>query len=38
MLDTGKISCEPYYNLPMVISPIDSINFIPNHYMRWKPI
>ena len=30
MLDTGEISCEPYYNLPLVISPIDSVNSIPN--------
>lgn len=30
MLDIGEISCEPYYNLPMVISPIDIVDSIPN--------
>lgn len=30
MLDTGQITCEPYYKLPMVTSPIDSIDSIPN--------
>lgn len=30
MLDTGEITCEPYYKLPMVTSPIDSIDSIPN--------
>lgn len=30
MLDTGEISCEPYYNLPLVISPIDIVDSIPN--------
>lgn len=30
MIDTGEITCEPYYKLPNVISPINSINSIPN--------
>lgn len=30
MLDTGEIICEPYYSLPSVISPIDSMDSIPN--------
>lgn len=29
MLDTGEITCEPYYNLPSFISPIDSLDSIP---------
>ncbi|WP_313755993.1 DEAD/DEAH box helicase family protein [Tissierella sp.] len=29
MLVTGEITCEPYYNLPMFISPIDSVDSIP---------
>lgn len=29
MLDTGEITCEPYYSLPSFISPIDSLDSIP---------
>ncbi len=30
MIDTGEIICEPYYSLPMVICPVNSIDSIPN--------